>query len=281
MGLIDQTDKGLAGFAFTSQFANITPQGPLPYTTLDFLKHFSGIIAFIKFFAHIFSLPVMAVLRRDFGCRYVDEIHLFLAFMIWQVVGIISGVAGGLISELSSPVIALAAWFFLPLAYYHRHRARKAALSGATGATGAAGAAVYSYYPGFPRLALVTTGLFRTIAQLNPVSTLGRALRAGHAVTPEMIQGAVRRFVEPAVVALLGFVLVIFGSTGFGMFLVWTACLLYTDETLSLRTQWELYLDQVDAQILAAEKQRLLSGEMSSTHGFSMASIAAPSGTTP
>ena len=271
MGLVDQVDKGLSGFAFTSQFANITPQGPLPYTTLDFLKHFSGIIAIIKFVAHIFSLPLMAVLRRGFGLRYVDEVHIFLSFLIWQVTGLISSFGSGWAAEIASPFIAAAAWFFLPIAFYHRHHAKKAALAGST----------YSYYPGFPRLATVTVGLFRVLVKLNPASSLGRVVRAGHALTPEMVQGAVRRFLEPVVVAVFGFSLAVTGiATGFGMFLVWTACLLYVDETLSLRTQWELYLDQVDAQILAEEKQRLLSGEMSSTHGFSLASIATPPGST-
>lgn len=277
-GIVDQVDKGLAGLSPTSQLINIQPQGPLPYTSYDLLKHWSGIIGLIKFVAHAFSLPLMVFLRRDFGMRYVDEVHIALSFIIWQVVGLVP-FGDNILAKATSPLASAIGWIFLLAALYHRRKAKKAALAQSN----------YSYYPGMPLLATVTLSFlgwyFRFLDRLLQKHTnLGAIPRIlthpGDDFSPEMIQGLVRRFVEPPLVLALGLLVAQLGiSDGLGAFLAWIAILLYVDESISQRTQWELYLDAVDAQVIAEEKQRLLSGDnslggKSNPHGFSLASIA-------
>ena len=275
-GLVDKTDQGLAGTdAVLRQIANVQPQGPLAYTTYDFLKHFAGAISICKFIAHVFSLPVMVFLRRDFGMRYVDDIHIALSFFLWQVIGLLSlGASDNILGNMISPVLSIFAWIFLPVALFHRHRAKMAALKGEG----------YSYYPGNPMLTTLTLkvvgAVFRRLDRL-----LGKRLpyaltHPEQAINPDAIQGLVRRFVEPPVVFMLGVICAGIINVGFGLFLTWTAMFLFVNETLSQREMWELYLDQVDSQVIAEERQRMRSGDAvntaSASHGFSLASLANP-----
>ncbi len=266
------TDQGLAGFNVSSQLTNIRAGGQLPLTSYDLLKNFTWIISIIKFLAHIFSLPLMAVLRRDFGMRYVDDVHILASFIIWQIAGMLS-FGDGLLNQLASPLIGAVGWIFLPLAFYHRYRAKQAALRGEN----------YSYHPGMPRLARLALPVMITVYRL-----LGSVLKRFRSTLPvvythpaevltiDVMQGGVRRFIEPFVVGVLGVMCLVFDvSTGFGMFLIWTAIMLHFDETITQRIQWEMFLDAVDAQVIGQEKQRVLSGESGGSRtGFSVASLA-------
>lgn len=241
---------------FVQELASVQAQGPIAYTQYDFLKHYAGILSLIKFVAHVFSLPLMVFLRKDMGARYVDPFHVCLAFIIWQTAGLFSLGASELMSEIASPLINFVAWIFIPVAFWHQHRARLAALRGDR----------YSYDPGQPRLAALVP----------------RIPRIRH-LPSEVIPGFVRRWIDPTAISLLGVVCMALGiSTGFGMFLIWTAILLHADEMLTQRSQWEMYLDMVDSQVLAEEKQRILSGEPGSatTPAFSLASVANVKGLT-
>ncbi len=271
-GIINQVDKGLAGFSAMSQLTNIQPHGPLPYTSYDMFKHFAGAISIIKFIAHVFSLPLMVMLRKNFGMRYVDPIHISLSFIIWQVAGMFA-FGDTILSKLASPMIGGVAWLFLPIAFYHRYRAKQAALQGEG----------YSYHPGMPLLApavLVATGVFFRLLDATLGKLLGPVPRIlthpREVFEPELIQGAVRRFVDPIVVGSIGMLLMALEiSIGFGGFLIWTSLLLFADETISARSQFELFLDAVDGQVIAKEKQRALSGATGfSATGHSLASIA-------
>ena len=239
---------------FVNELATVQPQGPIAYTTYDFLKHFAGMISIIKFVAHVFSLPLMVFLRKDLGIRYVDPIHISLSFIIWQVAGMFSLGAGVLLSEMASPLISVVAWLFVPVALWHRHKAKQAALRRER----------YSYDPGVSHLAHLAVRL---------PFIRNRA--------PEAVPAFVRRWFDPAVVFVLGILCAVLGiSTGFGLFLVWTAVLLYVDAMLSERGQFELYLDMVDAQVIAEAKQRMLAGEPAGASGFSVASVADVKGLT-
>ena len=104
--------------------------------------------------------------------------------------------------------------------------------------------------------------------------------RLPQTINPDAAQGLVRRFVEPPVIFLLGVVCAGIINGGFGLFLAWTSVFLFINETLSQREMWEMYLDQVDSQVIAQERERMRSGDaaesVSASHGFSLASLAGP-----
>jgi hypothetical protein len=170
-----------------------------------------------------------------------------------------------------SPLLTLFAWIFLPVALFHRHRAKTAALKGEG----------YSYYPGKPLLTLPALMVVRLILRRLDRLLPGRLpYRLPQDINPDAVQGLVRRFIEPPVIFMLGVVCVGVINGGFGLFLAWTSVFLFINETLSQREMWEMYLDQVDSQVIAQERERMRSGNaaesVSASHGFSLASLAGP-----
>lgn len=258
MQVMEQADKNYktGGTSMVNQLLMVQPQGPLAYTTYDFLKQWSWMISFTKFIAHIFSLPLMVFLRKNFGMRYLDEVHIGLSFIIWQFAGAfaVTATSESTISFLVGGLINLLGVGFIPMALYHRRCAKAAALRGEG----------YSYYPGLPH-AFWAIGITRLTGGRFKADQL-------------LIQGVVRRFFEPIFVFALGVVIGSSGaSTGFGIFLLWTAIMLNINETFTQREGWEVYLDGVDAQVIAKEKERMLSegpSGVSLTHGISMAKVA-------
>lgn len=271
-GTLDKADKGLAGFSPVSQLWNIQPQGPMPYTTIDLLKHWAWMISLIKFCAHLFSLPIMVFMRRNLGWRYIDELHIAASFILWQVIGMFTSVTSGVVSEIGSPWIMVWAWLFLPMALYRRYHAKKATLALAS----------YSYYPGTPLLAARLTGLAGTVFKMIDRDLEERASRfrlprvvthPAEAVNAGVVESFVRRFIEPCVVVLVALLCGAIGmGWGFAAFLVWTSILLHLDETLAQRAAFELFVDLVDGQVIAMERQHVLSGDH--TAGEEAVSIA-------
>ncbi len=285
MQIGDKADKNFnaGGTSMLNQLAMVQPQGPLAYTSYDFLKSFAWMLSLTKFIAHVFSLPIMVFLRRGFGMRCVDEVHILLSFVVWQIIGTltVTATSESWLAFLVGALINLTGFAFVPMAIYHRRQAKQAALRGEG----------YSYYPGMPFAfwakvpATVIGGVFRSfdwimarVSRGNPESRVPNVLTHPDIVlNPERIQGIVRRFGEPLLLIIAG---VFIGNVnpGFGVFLVWTAMMLTVNETLTQREGWEMYLDFVDAQVVAKEKERMLNDPegISLTHGVSLARTASP-----
>jgi hypothetical protein len=281
-----KVDLGKSSFSTLNTLANVKPQGPLAYTTYDFLKHFSGAIAILKFVAHVASLPLAVFLRRGFGMRYVDDVHIALAFILWQFLGVFSTLAGldSLAGVATGVLINLLGYLFVPAALYHRFKAKQRALRREG----------YSYYPGLPwgfwaHLPSFAVGRLSRSADwlLGRLSRSDSRLRVPRFLTDptfviaeERIQGLVRRFGEPLLVVFLGLLVSATGGNHlFAIFLIWTAAMLSTTEALTQRETWELYLDQLDAETVAKEQQRMLSGGpqgVSLTNGVFIAEVASP-----
>lgn len=251
-------NRGHPALTLTGLVSNMGIRGesPIEYTTHDLLKRFWGIMALIKFVTHIASLPIVVIfLRKRFGLRYVDDVHLTVSGILWLAA---SGYAG-LVAGMDLVALALAL-IFIPCALYRRWEARQAALAKER----------YSYYPGLPHrfwsvIPAAIVGLcFRmldaVIRQVSGSHRIPYVLRHPQImINPESTQDLVRRWVEPALVFAVGLVLAITEvSEGLGSFLAVTAMAMYLDETLTQRAQWEFYLDHVDAEVLARERERMM-----------------------
>ena len=263
-----QRDTSPASHVFNME---APPSGPMPFTTMDILRQWAWILATMKFVAHVVTLPLMVMLRRRFGIRHLDEVHIFLSFVLWSSIGLVATPENWM-GTLTSPLLRLIPWVFLPIALYHRHQARKAAKARQG----------YSYYPGMPHLAPIMLFLlgwaFRHLDRLLARRTIPFPLprfltHPDEVFTPQMIEGLIRRFIEPALMVFIAVGLQLLGSN-MATLLLCTAILLYIDESLSQRLNWEIFLDAVDAQFVARERQRMLSGdEPHHSQNLSVASI--------